>query len=156
MSCTTLCNLVCRRLIAGRGFALSALVLLSHSTFTRRRHRAFCTIAQLVVFLLIGRIASSLSDVTTRYTLAAIVHHIVWLICRACSIFSMLLAQWRQHWRNVAFSTHAGQWSAADCESVHGSLHWLRPAGVPDRVKSCARCYIAPAAIAVGISLVCC
>jgi hypothetical protein len=106
--------------------------------------------------LLFGRLASCSSDATTHDPLTAIVCCIAGPIHCAYSMSSMLLALWRQHQRDAAFPPHAGQWYAADCESVHGSLRWQRPAGVPDRDQSCVRCSVAVAATAVGVSLIIC
>jgi hypothetical protein len=129
---------------------------MSLSGLTQRRHSTLRALARLVDLCFFGRLASSSSDVTTRDPLAAIVRRIAGPIRHAYSMSSMLLAHWKQRRQDAAFSPHAGQWSTADCESVHGSLRWQRPAGVPDRVRSCARRSVAVAATAAGMSLVCC
>ncbi len=93
LPCAASRSLVCRRLVAERDFALSALVPLSLSGLARRGHSTPCALAQLVDFCFFGRLASSLSDAMTHDLLTAIVRYRAGPICRACSIFSMLLAQ---------------------------------------------------------------
>ncbi len=128
-------SLVHRQLVAGRGFASAAIALLSLPWLARCGHSTLRAIVQLVVFLPVGCVVSSSSNATTRYPLAAIVRRTAGPIRRVCSISSMLLVHWRQRRRDAAFPPHAGQWSVADCESVHGCLRWQRPAGVPNRVR---------------------